>query len=68
MLQAQERLEGKVTGTRLTLWQFKPGGCEGTLTLERASGGKNEEITVKVPLGTTITRGTEVVYLPALSK
>jgi hypothetical protein len=63
---AQERLEGKVTGTRLTVCQFKPGGCEGTLTLERASGGKNEEITVKVPLGTMITKGSEVVFLPAL--
>jgi hypothetical protein len=63
---AQERLEGKVTGTRVTLCQFKPGGCEGTLTLERASGGKNEEITVKVPLGTMITKGKEVVYLPVL--
>lgn len=63
---AQERLEGKVTGTNLTVCQFKPGGCEGTLTLETSAGGKTQEITIKVPLGTMIKRGNEVVYLPAL--
>lgn len=63
---AQERLEGKVTGTKLTACQFKPGGCEGTLTLETSVGGKTQEITVKVPLGTMIKRENEVVYLPAL--
>lgn len=64
--QAQERVEGKVTGTQVTLCQFKPGGCEGTLTLAGAGGGKGEDIKVKVPLGTMITKGKEVVYLPTL--
>lgn len=59
---AQERIEGKVTATRLTVCTMKPGGCEGTLTLQ----GKNEEITIKVPLGTPITKGRDTVYLPAL--
>lgn len=63
---AQERLEGKVTGTNVTVCQFKPGGCEGTLTLETSTGGKAQEITIKVPLGTMIKRGNEVVYLPTL--
>jgi hypothetical protein len=63
---AQERLEGKVTGTRLTACQFKPGGCEGTLTMETGAGEKAQEVTIKVPLGTMIKRGNEVVYLPTL--
>lgn len=63
---AQEKTEGKVVGSKVTICQFKPGGCEGTLTLETSVGGKTQEITVKVPLGTMIKRGNEVVYLPAL--
>ncbi|OGA47221.1 MAG: hypothetical protein A3F74_16550 [Betaproteobacteria bacterium RIFCSPLOWO2_12_FULL_62_58] len=62
---ADERIEGKVTGTRLTACQFKPGGCEGTLTMETNVGGKIQEVTIKVPLGTMIKLGNEVVYLPA---
>lgn len=63
---AQEKTEGKVTGTKVTICQFKPGGCEGTLTLETSTSGKAQEITIKVPLGTMIKRGNEVVYLPTL--
>ncbi|MBI2297127.1 MAG: hypothetical protein HYU76_14075 [Betaproteobacteria bacterium] len=63
---AEERLEGKVTGTKVTICQFKPGGCEGTLTIETTVGGKDQEVTIKVPLGTMIKRGNEVVYLPTL--
>lgn len=66
MAHAQERVEGKVTGTHLTLCQFKPGGCEGTLTLAPAGAGKVEDLKVKVPLGTVIRKGKEVVYLPTL--
>lgn len=59
---AQERIEGKVTGTRLTVCTMQPGGCEGTLTLQ----SKNESITFKVPLGTAIMKGKDTIYLPAL--
>jgi len=62
-VQAQERIEGKVLSTKLTVCQFKPGGCEGTMVLETA---KPEQITIKVPLGTMIQKGSETVYLPAL--
>ena len=61
---AQERIEGKVLSTKLTACTFKPGGCEGTMVLE--TGAKPEQITIKVPLGTLIQKGTETVYLPAL--
>lgn len=65
---AQEKIEGKVTGTKLTHCDMnvKIGGCAGTMKLERKAGDKTEELTFNVPLGTPIRKGTETVYLPAL--
>lgn len=65
---SQEKIEGKVTGTKLTHCDMnvKVGGCAGTLKMERKAGDKTEELTINVPLGTPIRRGTETVYLPAL--
>ncbi|HEV8553208.1 MAG TPA: hypothetical protein VGR65_07465 [Casimicrobiaceae bacterium] len=65
---SQQRIEGKVVGTQLThcAMDGKIGGCAGTLKLEHKTGDKTEELAFTVPLGTPITRGTEVVYLPAL--
>ncbi len=65
---AQEKIEGKVVGTKLThcAMDGKIGGCAGTLTLQRSRDGRNEEVTFDVPLGTPITQGRDVVYLPAL--
>jgi len=60
---SQEKVEGKVLSTKLTACTFKPGGCEGTMVLETA---KPEQLTIKVPLGTMIRKGSETVYLPAL--
>ncbi|MFY9317474.1 MAG: hypothetical protein WAO95_18195 [Burkholderiales bacterium] len=60
---AQEKIEGKVLSTKLTVCTFKPGGCEGTMVLGTA---KPEQITIKVPLGTMIQKGSETVFLPAL--
>jgi hypothetical protein len=60
---AQERVEGKVLSTKVTVCTFKPGGCEGTMVLETA---KPEQVTIKVPLGTMIKKGEEVMFLPAL--
>jgi hypothetical protein len=60
---AQEKIEGKVVSTKLTACTFKPGGCEGTMVLETA---KPESVTIKVPLGTMIKKGEEVMFLPAL--
>lgn len=64
---AQDVIEGIVTGTKLTRCSFKPGGCEGSLVLETRSEGKVAQITIKVPLGTPIKKGTEDVYLPTLN-
>lgn len=65
---AQEKIEGKVVGTKLTVWDMnvKVGGCAGTLTMERKAGDRTEELTFNVPLGTPITQGSETMYLPAL--
>lgn len=65
---AQEKIEGKVVGTKLTSCDMtvKVGGCAGTMKLEHKAGEKIEELSINVPLGTPITRGTETVYLPAL--
>lgn len=65
---AQEKIEGKVVGTKLTHCDMnvKIGGCAGTMKLERKAGDMIEELTINVPLGTPIRKGGETVYLPAL--
>lgn len=65
---AQERIEGKVVGIKLTHCDMnvKIGGCAGALAMERKADGRSEEINVEVPLGTPITRAGETMYLPAL--
>lgn len=65
---AQEKLEGRVVGTKLTHCDMsvKVGGCAGTLTLESKARGDKQELRINVPLGTPITRAGETMYLPAL--
>ena len=63
---AQEKSEGTVVRTELTLCDFKPGGCEGSLVLETKSAGKLEQMTIKVPKGTLIKKSNDFVLLPAL--
>ena len=63
---AQEKAEGTVVSTKLTACQFKPGGCEGYLTLETKGAAETEQVTIKVVLGTPIKKGDEYAYLPAL--
>ena len=64
--EAQEKIEGKVLSTKLTICQFKPGGCAGSLVMETAAPRKPEQVTIRIPLGTMIKQGNDVVYLPAL--
>lgn len=64
---AEERVEGVVRNTVVTHCDAtRRGGCAGTLTLERAAGGKSEFLTVRVPLGTPISRGLEHATLGSL--
>lgn len=59
---AQEALEGKAVGTKLTHCDFKPGSCAGSLKLETTAS----QIEIDVPLGTPIRQGSKYVYLPTL--
>jgi hypothetical protein len=63
---AQEKLDGVVKSTKLTMCSFKPGGCAGSLVLEVQRDKNVEQVAVKVPLGTHIKKGDEYAYLPAL--
>jgi hypothetical protein len=65
---ADERIEGVVRRTAVTHCDAtKKGGCAGTLTLERDIGGTVEMLAIRVPLGTPISRGSEMVRLHALA-
>jgi hypothetical protein len=63
---ADEKLEGKVVRTDLTLCHPGPkgGGCEGTLMLETTAGGTSQQVAIKVIAGTIIRRGQEFLLLP----
>ncbi len=61
---AEGQIEGIVVSTTLTSCEFKPGTCEGSLVLD--TKGKDEQVTVKVPKGTQIKKGSDHVFLPGL--
>jgi hypothetical protein len=63
-LPAQGRIDGTVVGTKLTACGFTPGTCEGSLVLD--TGGKDGPVTIKVPKGTQIKKGSDHVFLPGL--
>ena len=66
-LPADERIEGVVRDTVVTHCDAaRRGGCAGTLTLERRTGGRAEMLTIRVPLGTPISRGAERALLHTL--
>jgi len=65
---AEEKLEGNVVHTNLTLCHPRPGGggCEGTLTLEtKAAAGTAERVVIRVIADTIIKRDQDVLFLPA---
>lgn len=65
--EADARIAGVVRDTVVTHCDAsRQGGCAGTLTLERQSAGGIETVTIKVPLGTPISRGFEAVLLHSL--
>ena len=63
---ADEKLEGKVVHTNLTLCHPRPtgGGCEGTLTLETKAAGAAQQLTIKVIADTIIKKGQDFLFLP----
>jgi hypothetical protein len=64
---ADEKLEGKVVGTNLTLCQPRPtgGGCAGTLTLEPKASGAAQQVVINVIADTIIRKGKDYLFLPA---
>src|SRR5574341_2364153 len=66
-LLADEKIEGVVRSVAVTHCDAtRRGGCAGTLTLERRTGGMAEMLTIRVPLGTPISRGAERALLHTL--
>src|SRR5712692_7650329 len=63
---AEEKVEGKVVHTNLTLCHPRPtgGGCEGTLTLETKAGGTAQQVVIKVIADTIIKKGQDHLLLP----
>lgn len=64
---ADEKLEGKVVATNLTLCSPRPtgGGCAGTLTLETKTSGATQSIVINVIQDTIIRKGSNYLFLPA---
>lgn len=63
---AGEEIEGTVASTKLTRCEMKPGTCEGSLVLERKERGKAAPVTIRVPKGTAIKKGSDHLFLPGL--
>ena len=66
-LAANEKLEGKVIRTNLTMCNPKPtgGSCEGDLTLETTAGGAAQQVAIAVTADTIIRKGKDFTFLPA---
>ncbi|MGQ0681462.1 hypothetical protein [Bradyrhizobium sp.] len=63
---ADEKVEGKVVSTNLTLCHPRPtgGGCEGILTLQTSAAGTTQPVSFKVIADTIIRRGQSYLVLP----
>lgn len=64
---AEDRIEGTVVRTKLTQCDMATHRCEGSFDLQAGKSSK-EETTIRVVADTTITKGDERLYLPALRK
>ena len=64
---ADEKVEGKVVSTNLTLCHPRPtgGGCEGTLTLETKANATTQQVGIQVSADTIIRKGRDYLLLPA---
>lgn len=64
---AEERIEGVVRDAVVTHCDAtRRGGCAGTLSLERSTDARTEVLTIRVPLGTPISRGAQRALLHTL--
>jgi len=64
---AEQKLEGLVLRTNVTLCQLKPRGCAGYFVLETERGSRRERVTVQVRLGVPIRHEDDYVFLASLS-
>ncbi len=60
---AQQQVEGTVVSTKMTACDMKPGGCEGTMTLD-TKGATPGPVTIKIQKGTVIKHGDGYLFLP----
>lgn len=63
---AEQRVEGRVLRTKITICELKPRGCAGFMVLETHHQRESDEVTIQVPLGVPIRNEDIYVYLPAL--
>ena len=64
---AEQKIEGAVLRTRVTLCQLRPRGCAGYMILDAARRGGRERVLVQVRLGVPITRDKRDVALAVLA-
>lgn len=65
---AEDRIEGTVVRTKLTQCDMATHRCEGFLDLQTEKSGKGDPTVIRVVADTTIKKGEERMYLPALRK
>lgn len=63
IVQAQQRIEGTVVSTKMTACDMKPGGCEGTMTVDTKGAGSGQ-VTIKIPKGVVLKHGDGHLFLP----
>lgn len=64
---SEQKIEGAVLQTRVTLCQLRPRGCAGYMILDAARQGGRERVLVQVRLGVPITRDERDVALAVLA-
>lgn len=62
----EQRLQGAVLSTRVTLCELKPRGCAGYMIVQTDPTGGRERVTVQVRLGVPIREGETYVALATL--
>lgn len=63
---AEQKFEGRVLHTKVTLCEHRARGCAGYMILETDLRGRRERVMVQVRLGVPIRHGDDYVYLASL--
>ena len=62
----EQKFEGRVLRTRVTLCEHRARGCAGYMILDAEQRGGHEQVLVQVRLGVPIRHGDDYVYLASL--